>query len=49
MKSQLSVLTDDNPNPFVYQPDEEDVALAAPPFLMVDHDEDEDEDIDVDV
>ena len=49
LKSQLAILTKDNPNPFVYQPDKEDIALAAPLFLLVDQDEEEDADIDIDV
>ena len=48
LESQLSILKEDDTNPFLQENiDEDDVAEATPGFLMIDSDQEGDEDIDI--
>ena len=48
LKSQLSILTEEDTNPFLQgNINEDDVAEATPGFLMIDSDQEGDEDIDI--
>ena len=45
--SQLSILYEDNPNPFQYVANEEDFVTATPSFLLINSDQEDDEDLDI--